>query len=72
MVYFGVKKGWDYNMFYHLDVHTEYSLLNSIFKLEDIKKSCNDMGYDGVGVCDFNTLHKAYTFQNILKKGECI
>lgn len=56
-------------MFYHLDVHTEYSLLNSIFKLEDIKKSCNDMGYDGVGVCDFNTLHKAYTFQNILKKG---
>lgn len=59
-------------MFYHLDVHTEYSLLNSIFKLEDIKKSCNEEGFDGVGVCDFSTLHKAYTFQNICKKGTAI
>lgn len=56
-------------MFYHLDVHTEYSLLNSIFKLNDIKSACNDMGFDGIGVNDFNTMHKAYTFQNICKKG---
>ena len=57
-------------MFYQLDVHTEYTLLNSIFKLKDIKTACNELGYNGVGVNDFNTLHKGYTFQNICKSGE--
>ena len=49
--------------FIHLDVHTEYSLLNSIFKVKDIKQACLDNGFDGVGINDFNTLHKPYTIQ---------
>ena len=56
------------NPFVHLDVHTEYSLLNSIFKLEDIKKACIEQDFIGVGANDFNTLHKPFTFQKIMYK----
>lgn len=58
--------------FIHLDVHTEYSLLNSIFKVKDIKQACLDNGFDGVGINDFNTLHKPYTIQQYFEKDPAI
>lgn len=55
-------------MFIHLDVHTEYSLLNSIFKIKDIPEACRENNFKGIAVNDFNTLHKPYTIQKILNK----
>lgn len=55
-------------MFIHLDVHTEYSLLNSIFKLEDIRTACIENELPGIAVNDFNTLHKPFTIQKIFNK----
>ena len=54
------------NRFIHLDVHSEYSLLNSIFKLQDIQTAYDEMNLAGIGVADFNVLHKPYTFQKMM------
>ena len=55
-------------MFIHLDVHTEYSLLNSIFKLEDIRTACLNNQLPGIAVNDFNTLFKPFTIQKIFNR----
>lgn len=53
--------------FVHLNVKSEYSLLNSILKTKDLIQFCadNDMPY--VAVCDINTMYNVWHFQNDAK-----
>lgn len=51
-----------------LNVKTEYSLLNSIAKLDDIIATAKRNGANAVGMCDINTLHGIRTFQESCKK----
>ncbi len=56
--------------FYHLHVHTEYSLLDGAIRLDALLKRCKDFGMDAVAMTDHGTMFGAAPFnEKALKSG---
>ena len=48
--------------FYHLHVHTEYSLLDGAIRLDSLFKKCKEYGMDAVAMTDHGTMFGAAPF----------
>lgn len=57
-------------MFSHLNVKSEYTILNSIAKIDGLiaKAKRNNMSH--LAITDINNMHIVYTFQNLCKKND--
>ena len=56
--------------FYHLHVHTEYSLLDGAIRLDPLLKRCREFGMDAVAMTDHGTMFGAAPFnEKALKAG---
>ncbi|MBF0235718.1 MAG: DNA polymerase III subunit alpha, partial [Desulfamplus sp.] len=56
--------------FYHLHVHTEYSLLDGAIRLDPLLKRCKEFGMDAVSMTDHGTMFGAAPFnEKALKSG---
>lgn len=55
-------------MFIHLNVKSEYSLLNSIAKAKDIVDTVKNYEIPAVAVCDLNNMYNTYHFEQDCKK----
>ena len=55
-------------MFTHLHVHSEYSLLDGMSKLEPLVKRAKEMGQDALAVTDHGALYGAIEFYETAKK----
>ncbi|MBF0378522.1 MAG: DNA polymerase III subunit alpha [Desulfamplus sp.] len=56
--------------FYHLHVHTEYSLLDGAIRLDPLLKRCKEFGMDAVAMTDHGTMFGAAPFnEKALKAG---
>ena len=54
--------------FIHLNVKSEYTLLNSIAKSDDIIKKVQGFDIPAVAITDMNTMHNTYHFEQHAKK----
>lgn len=54
--------------FIHLNVKSEYTLLNSIAKSDDIIKKVQGFDIPAVAITDMNTMHNAYHFEQHAKR----
>lgn len=54
--------------FIHLNVKSEYTLLNSILRTKDLIKFCSENGMEHVAVADINTMYNTWHYQNIASK----
>ena len=50
--------------FVHLNVKSEYSLLNSILKTKDLVQFCVDNDMPSIAVTDINTMYNVWHYQN--------
>ncbi|MBF0572451.1 MAG: DNA polymerase III subunit alpha [Desulfamplus sp.] len=56
--------------FYHLHVHTEYSLLDGAIRLDPLMKRCKEFGMDAVAMTDHGTMFGAASFnEKAIKAG---
>ena len=53
--------------FIHLNVKSEYSLLNSILKTKDLLKFCNEHEMPAIAVTDINVMYNAWHYQTQAK-----
>lgn len=56
--------------FTHLHVHTEYSLLDGISKIEKLVKKAKELGMDSLGLTDHGVMYGAIEFYKACKKEE--
>lgn len=54
--------------FYHLHLHTEYSLLDGAIRLNDLMKRCKEYGMDAVSITDHGTMFGVAEFYEKAKK----
>ncbi len=54
--------------FYHLHLHTEYSLLDGAIRLSSLFKKCHEYGMDAVSMTDHGTMFGAAQFYEMAKK----
>lgn len=54
--------------FYHLHVHTEYSLLDGAIRLDSLFKRCHEYGMDAVSMTDHGTMFGAARFYEKAQK----
>lgn len=54
--------------FIHLNVKSEFTLLNSILRTKDLIKFCSDYGMGHVAVADINTMYNVWHYQNAASK----
>jgi DNA polymerase III subunit alpha len=54
--------------FYHLHLHTEYSLLDGAIRLDSLFKKCHEYGMDAVSMTDHGTMFGAAQFYEKAKK----
>ncbi|SDU60372.1 DNA polymerase III subunit alpha [Desulfobacula phenolica] len=54
--------------FYHLHLHTEYSLLDGAIRLDSLFKKCNEYGMDAVSMTDHGTMFGVAEFYEKAKK----
>ena len=54
--------------FYHLHLHTEYSLLDGAIRLNDLMKRCTEYGMDAVSITDHGTMFGAAEFYEKAQK----
>ncbi|RLT38375.1 MAG: PHP domain-containing protein, partial [Chloroflexi bacterium] len=57
-------------MFTHLHVHSEYSLLDGMSKVEPLVKRAKAMGQDALAITDHGALYGAIEFYEMAKKYE--
>jgi DNA polymerase III subunit alpha len=55
-------------MFYHLHLHTEYSLLDGAIRLNDLIEKCKEYGMDAVSMTDHGTMFGAAAFYEKARK----
>ena len=56
--------------FYHLHLHTEYSLLDGAIRLDDLMNRCTEYGMDAVSITDHGTMFGvAQFYEKALKAG---
>ena len=55
-------------MFTHLHVHTEYSMLDGLSRLEDLVKRTRELGMDSLAITDHGGMYGAIDFYQIAKK----
>ena len=58
----------DSQKFYHLHVHTEYSLLDGAIRLNALFKRCAQFGMDAVAMTDHGTMFGAAPFNELARK----
>ena len=56
------------SQFYHLHLHTEYSLLDGAIRLDSLFKKCHEYGMDAVSMTDHGTMFGAAAFYEKAKK----
>ena len=54
--------------FYHLHLHTEYSLLDGAIRLDSLFKKCRDYGMDAVSMTDHGTMFGVASFYEKARK----
>ncbi|GIW65918.1 MAG: DNA-directed DNA polymerase [Candidatus Parcubacteria bacterium] len=54
--------------FTHLHVHTHYSLLDGLAKIDNLVKRANELGYDSLAITDHGNLYGIIEFYKICKK----
>ncbi len=54
--------------FYHLHLHTEYSLLDGAIRLDSLFKKCHEFGMDSVSMTDHGTMFGVAAFYEKAKK----
>jgi len=54
--------------FYHLHLHTEYSLLDGAIRLNDLMKRCTEYGMDAVSITDHGTMFGVAEFYEKAQK----
>ncbi len=54
--------------FYHLHVHTEYSLLDGALRLNDLFNRCHEFNMDAVAITDHGTMFGVADFEEKAKK----
>ena len=55
-------------MFTHLHVHTEYSMLDGLSRLESLVDKAKELGMDSLGITDHGGMYGAIDFYRIAKK----
>ncbi len=55
-------------MFYHLHLHTEYSLLDGAIRLDELLKKCKEFGMDAVSMTDHGTMFGVAAFYEKARK----
>ena len=55
-------------MFSHLHVHTEYSLLDGLSRLEDLVSKTKELGMDSIAMTDHGVLYGAIDFYRLAKE----
>tara|TARA_A100001037_G_scaffold49219_1_gene41111 strand:+ start:27567 stop:31292 length:3726 start_codon:yes stop_codon:yes gene_type:complete len=55
-------------LFSHLHVHTEYSLLDGLSRLEDLVSKTKELGMDSIAMTDHGVLYGAIDFYRLAKK----
>ena len=55
-------------MFTHLHVHTEYSLLDGLSRLEDLVSKTKELGMDSIAMTDHGVLYGAIDFYRLAKE----
>jgi len=56
------------SQFYHLHLHTEYSLLDGAIRLSSLFKKCHEFGMDAVTMTDHGTMFGAAEFYEKARK----
>ncbi len=54
--------------FFHLHVHSEFSVLDSTIKIDNLLKKCNEHNMDAVAITDFGNISGAFIFNSKAKK----
>ncbi|MCK5097501.1 MAG: PHP domain-containing protein, partial [Desulfobacteraceae bacterium] len=54
--------------FYHLHLHTEYSLLDGAIRLDSLFKRCREYGMDAVSMTDHGTMFGVAAFYEKARK----
>ncbi|MBU0462187.1 MAG: PHP domain-containing protein, partial [Proteobacteria bacterium] len=54
--------------FYHLHLHTEYSLLDGAIRLNSLLKRCHEYGMDAVSITDHGTMFGVAAFYEKARK----
>ena len=54
--------------FYHLHVHSEFSVLDSTIRIDNLLKRCNELNMDAVAITDFGNIFAPYIFYTKAKK----
>ena len=55
-------------MFTHLHVHTGYSLLDGLSRLEDLVSKTKELGMDSIAMTDHGVLYGAIDFYRLAKE----
>ncbi len=55
--------------FVHLHVHTEYSLLDGLSKIDKLVQTTKDLGMDSIAISDHGSMHGAIEFYKAAKSG---
>ncbi len=56
------------NNFVHLHVHTEYSLLDGLLKIDDMIKKASELGMHSVALTDHGNMYGAIDFYKAATK----
>ena len=56
------------SQFYHLHLHTEYSLLDGAIRIDSLFEKCHEYGMDAVSMTDHGTMFGAAAFYEKAKK----